>query len=102
MRLIDEPKLRKANLLGSSTRMTARQINQMLWSAAACFCGGAVIVVLLGVLIPTTASTPAQPIHSSDVEKHATPTAQASLPPLESFESIWTKPLRRPLTEATV
>jgi hypothetical protein len=82
--------------------MTARQINQMLWSAAACFCGGAVIVVLLGVLIPTTASTPAQPIQSGDVGKHTMPSAQASLPPLESFESIWTKPLRRALLEGPV
>jgi hypothetical protein len=95
MRLIDVPKLRKANLRGSSTRMTARLINQMLWVTAACFCGVAVLVVLLGVLIPTTASTPAQPAHSADHDKHAPPA-------LESFESIWAKPLRRALIEGPV
>jgi len=102
MRLIDVPKLRKANLRGSSTRMTARQINQALWAAAACLGGMAVLVLLFGVLIPTSISTPAPPARVKDNEKHAMPSAQASLPPLESFESIWAKPLRRALIEAPV
>jgi hypothetical protein len=101
MRLIDLPTLRKANLRSGPTRMTARQINQALWITAACLCGIAALVLVLGVLLPVNAKPPADEV-SKSAGKHSTPGEQASLPSLESFESIWPKPLRRPMVDAPV
>jgi len=80
-------------------RMTARQINQALWAAAACLCGVAVIVLVFGVLLPTSVGNARTEAPGSG-DKHAMPSAQASLPSLESFESIWAKPLRRTLVDS--
>ena len=101
MRFIDVPKLQKANIQSGSMRVTARQINLMLWTAAACLCGIAGLVLILGVMLPAKVDATAAAVSPAG-DKRPVPSAQASLPPLESFESIWAKPLRRALVDAPV
>jgi hypothetical protein len=101
MRLIDVPTLRKANLRSGIARMSVRQVNHALWISAAACCGIAVLVVLLGVLVPINSSaTDAPELKRSSRTSRAG--SQALLPPLESFDSIWAKPLRRPLIDPPV
>jgi hypothetical protein len=81
--------------------MSVRQLNHALWISASACCGIAILVVVLGVLLPITSSaTDAPELKRSSRSLHAG--SQALLPPLESFDSIWAKPLRRPLVDPPV
>jgi hypothetical protein len=79
--------------------MTGRQLNQILWITVGSLLGGAVIVVVVGLLLPIAGEIPAKSTHLSPADKRATVVTQASLPSLESFEPIWNKSLRRALVE---
>src|SRR4051794_31940385 len=99
MKLIDPSALRSVNIRGGAARISVRQRNQALWIAAGFCCGVAVLVALLGVVIPTTpASTDGA--ESKPGSRRARSGSEASLPTLESFESIWAKSLRRPLVDS--
>lgn len=78
--------------------MTARQINQALWIATAACVALAAGVVLLGVALPVGSPGEA----AGEAKTGGRPVAAATttaVPPLDSFDAIWPKPLRRSLNE---
>ena len=79
--------------------MTARQINQVLWSATGCLVAVTAAVLLAGVLLPVRpVGETAQ--DAGRARTRVAATTVSSLPSLDSFESAWAKPLRRSLTDA--
>lgn len=78
--------------------MTTRQINVLLWASATALCAAALAVALWGILAPVGdvgAGAAAQPVTTPGNAQ----LASASLPSLESFAPVWSKPIRRPLVD---
>jgi hypothetical protein len=83
------------------SRMTSRQINLALWTSAAIVGIAAAAVAFLGLwMLP--ASTAGGPGALKPITSAAAPGASATLPALDSFEPIWPKRIRRPLTDGAV
>jgi len=79
--------------------MTARQTNLLLYSLAATAGLAALACVTFAFLSPPAVAAP--PTGAPRLVRSATlPTSNPSIPPLASFESIWSLPLRKPLAVA--
>lgn len=78
--------------------MTARQINLLLQSGAACL-GGAAILLAAGIMfLPLgVSSSPNRVVRPTNAS--STSDAPTTLPPVESFRAIWANSLRRPLVD---
>lgn len=81
--------------------MTSRQINLGLWTLTAIVSIAAVAIAFVGLwMLPS--ATPLGTAATQPVAPAAGPGASAALPSLESFEPIWPKRIRRPLTDAPI
>jgi len=77
--------------------LTARQTNLLLYSVAATAGLATLACALFALTIPAEVAAP--PAAVPRLVRPATiPTSNPSIPPLASFEAIWSLPLRKPLT----
>jgi hypothetical protein len=77
--------------------MTVRRINSTLWTLTALCAAGSIVVVVAGLLIPTSIDD--APTHNRASQATTKPTEVAGLPPLAAFEPIFNKQLRQSLSD---
>lgn len=77
--------------------MTTRQTNLLLYSVTATAGLATLACALFALTMPPEVAAP--PVTPPRLIRSATlPTSNPSIPPLASFEAIWSLPLRKPLT----
>jgi hypothetical protein len=100
MRLIDSPTLKRPTQRAGGARMTCRQINNLLWVAAGCLCGLAAIILAVALFVPVDLTLSSETVAPSG--RHPAQRSVTMLPPLQSFNTVLNRPLRRPLTDPVV
>jgi hypothetical protein len=78
--------------------MRVARVRLTLWLTTAVAAAGAVAALVAATLLPLDVPSDARPGTQSRRPASAS-TTLATLPPLESFESAWRLPLRRPLVD---
>ena len=97
MRLIELPTLKRPKSRARGARLTVRQINLALWVAAACLCGLAIAILVLGLMFRV--DKPESIEADSGPQRRPVAKRLALIPPLESFDAVLARPLRRPLID---
>ena len=77
--------------------MTARRINQILWTATACMGIAALACLLAGLLLPIDVENALKSGRANDISKNK-PTTMSAIT-LAQYEPVWNASLRRPLAD---